>query len=124
MSNGGRILHHETNYLSDPNNTILLIGYQAVGTLGRQIEDGAKKVLIFGNEISVHAHIEKIDGYSSHKDSDHLVEFVESTAKTVKKVFVVMGEPKTALFLVQKLRDNLGVNAYHPEEGESVELDF
>jgi metallo-beta-lactamase family protein len=124
MSNGGRILHHEVNYLADPKNTLLLIGYQAVGTLGRQIEDGAKKVTIFGSEIEVNAHVEKIDGYSSHKDSEHLVQFVEQTAKTVKKVFVVMGEPKSALFLVQRLRDYIGINAYHPEEGESVDLDF
>ncbi|MCF7865463.1 MAG: MBL fold metallo-hydrolase [Candidatus Pacebacteria bacterium] len=123
MSNGGRIQHHELNYLGDPNNTIVFIGYQAVGTLGRVIQEGTKDVEIMGTRIHVRARLEKIDGYSSHKDSDHLVTFVEDTATTVKKVFVVMGETKSSLFLAQRLRDYLGVNAVHPEEGETVVLE-
>jgi metallo-beta-lactamase family protein len=123
MSNGGRIIHHEKNYLPDANNTILLIGYQAVGTLGRSIEDGVKTLHIQGEEIPMRAHMEMISGYSGHKDSDHLVEFVSSTAKTVKKVYVVMGEPKSSLFLSQKLHDNLSVNAIAPDAGDSVILE-
>ena len=123
MSNGGRILHHEKNYLPYENNTILLIGYQSVGTLGRSIENGVKKLHIMGEDVHVKAHLEMISGYSGHKDSDHLVLFVEDTAKTVKKVFLLMGEPKSAMFLAQKLNDNLGVNAYVPTSGESVEID-
>jgi len=123
MSNGGRILHHEKNYLPNKNDTILLTGYQAVGTLGRLIEDGAKKIHIMGEEVTVRANIAKISGYSSHKDSDHLVEFVENTASTLKKVFVVMGEPKSAMFLAQKLRDNLGIEALTPTAGESVTIE-
>lgn len=123
MSNGGRIIHHEINYLGDPNSVLLLVGYQSVGTLGRQIQDGAKTVEINGEQINIKAKIEHIDGYSSHKDSDHLIEFVEKDADKAKKVFVVMGETKSSLFLVQRLRDYLGVNAHHPEEGESVLLD-
>ena len=123
MSSGGRIQHHELHYLNDPNNTIVFIGYQAVGTLGRQIQEGAKEVVISGSTVPVRAYIEQIDGYSSHKDSDHLIEFVEKTAATVKKVFVVMGETKTSLFLVQRLRDYLGVHAVHPEEGDVVMLE-
>lgn len=120
MSNGGRILHHEKNYLPNKNDTILLTGYQSMGTLGRKIEDGAKKIRIMGEDINVRANVAKIIGYSGHKDSDHLVEFVEKTAKTLKKVFVVMGEPKSAMFLSQKLRDNLEVKAFTPIAGESV----
>ncbi|HAE36301.1 MAG: RNA-metabolising metallo-beta-lactamase [Candidatus Nomurabacteria bacterium GW2011_GWF2_35_66] len=123
MSNGGRILHHEKNYLPNANNTILLIGYQAVGTLGRSIENGAKKIRIMGEDIYIKAHLEMISGYSGHKDSDHLVEFVEGTAKTVKKVFLLMGEPKASMFLAQKLRDNLGLETYTPMGGESVEIE-
>jgi metallo-beta-lactamase family protein len=123
MSNGGRILHHEANYLPDINNTLLLTGYQAQGTLGRSIQDGAKEIRISGQEVAVRAHIVFIDGYSGHKDSDHLIQFVEQTADTLQKVFVVMGEPKSSLFLTQRLRDYLGVNAYAPEEGDVVELD-
>jgi metallo-beta-lactamase family protein len=124
MSNGGRVLHHELNYLPHPQNTLLLVGYQAVGTIGRIIRDGAKSINLYGKEVDIKAKVEMIDGYSSHKDSDHLVEFVENDIDTLKKCFVVMGEPKSSLFLVQKLRDNLGIEAYAPEEGSSVELDF
>ncbi len=123
MSNGGRIQHHETHYLGNPDNTIVFIGYQAAGTLGRAIQDGAKEVEIYGQKVAVRARISKIDGYSSHKDSDRLIEFVEKTADTAKKVFVVMGETKASLFLVQRLRDYLGVNASHPEEGDTVILE-
>src|SRR5665647_704758 len=104
MSNGGRILHHEMNYLPYKDNTILLIGYQSVGTLGRSIENGMTKVRIMGEDIHIKAHVEMISGYSGHKDSDHLVEFVEDTAKTVKKVFLLMGEPKASMFLAQRLK--------------------
>ena len=123
MSNGGRILHHEKNYLPNKNDTILLTGYQSIGTLGRLIHDGAKKVHIMGEDVNVRAHLAMINGYSSHKDSNHLVEFVEYTASTLKKVFVVMGEPKSSMFLAQKLRDNLDVNAFAPMAGESVDIE-
>ena len=120
MSNGGRILHHEKNYLPNKNDTILLTGYQTIGTLGRFIEDGAKKVRIMGEDVNIRAHVAMISGYSGHKDSDHLVEFVENTASTLKKVFVVMGEPKSSMFLAQKLRDNFDIQAFTPTVGESV----
>ena len=120
MSNGGRILHHEINYLPNKNDTILLTGYQTIGTLGRLISNGAKKVHIMGEEVTIRAHVAVISGYSGHKDSDHLVEFVGNTASTLKKVFVVMGEPKSSMFLAQKIQDNLGVKAYFPSAGEST----
>ncbi len=123
MSTGGRIQHHELNSLPDPKTTLLLIGYQAVGTLGRKIQDGLKEVEIYGQKVKVRASVEHIDGYSSHKDSDHLIEFVSHMEKSVRKVFVVMGETKSSLFLVQRLRDYLGVNAAHPTEGDVVVLE-
>ena len=124
MSSGGRILHHEKRYLSDPKNMLLLIGYQAVGTLGRLIQDGAKEVTIHDQKIPIKAEVRVIHGFSGHKDSDHLIEFVEKSQETLKKVFVAMGEPKSSLFLVQRLRDYLGVNAVSPEKDEVVELDI
>lgn len=126
MSHGGRIVRHEKNHLSDPNTVLLLVGYQVVGSLGRQLEDGAKKVNIFGETVIVRAKIEKINGYSSHKDSDNLVKFVETVAGAgnLKKIFVVMGELKSSLFLVQRLRDELGVDAVHPKGESSVDLEF
>jgi metallo-beta-lactamase family protein len=120
MSSGGRIVHHERHYLPDPNNTLLLTGYQAVGTPGRLIQEGVKTVHITGEDVVVRAHVVTISGYSGHKDSNGLLGFVENSADSLKKVFIVMGEPKSSMFLVQKLRDNIGIDAYAPERGESI----
>lgn len=120
MSVGGRVRHHEERYLPDPKNTILLVGYQTLGTVGRHIMEGAKKVNIGGVEVEVKAKIESILGYSSHKDSDHLIEFV-GTSKA-KKIFVVMGEPKSATFLAQRINNELGLKAICPERGVSYEI--
>ena len=124
MSSGGRIVHHERHYLPDPNNTILLTGYQSLGTIGRLIQEGVKKIYISGEDINVRAHIVTILGYSGHKDGNGLLSFVQDMQDTVKKVFVVMGEPKSAMFLVQKIRDNLGIEAAAPLQGDSVLLYF
>ncbi len=119
MSNGGRIIHHEKRYLPDPKSTLLLVGYQAVGSLGRLLQDGAKEVKILGEHVPVRARIAQISGYSAHKDSHGLVEFVSHTAPTLERVFVAMGEPKSSLFLAQRLRDYVGVEAVVPEPGET-----
>ncbi len=125
MSHAGRIIYHEKYLLEHPNTILLFVGYQAVGTLGRIIQDGAKHVNILGKEIDIEAKIVTISGYSAHKDSDHLLEFVSHPAeKNLKKVFVVMGEVKSSLFLVQRIRDYLGVEAVAPEQDESVILDM
>jgi metallo-beta-lactamase family protein len=81
-----------------------------------------KVVRITGEDVQVRSHIVTISGYSGHKDSDGLLSFVEDTQDKLKKVFVVMGEPKSEMFLVQKLRDNLAVDAVAPEQGSSVTL--
>ena len=122
MSEGGRVVHHEMDLISAPKNTILLMGYQAVGTLGRRIQDKPSNIEISGQNFPVRARIEMISGFSSHKDSENLIEMVSDTADTVKKVFVVMGEPKSSLFLVQRLRDYLDVDAVYPERGKVYEL--
>ncbi len=124
MSTGGRVVHHERHYLPDPNNTLLLTGYQAIGSPGRFIQEGMKTVRITSEDIIVRAHVVTINGYSGHKDSDGLLNFVQDMEESLKKVFVVMGEPKSEMFLAQKLRDNLGIDAYVPEQGSSVTLDF
>ncbi len=122
MCNGGRILHHLRHYLSDPSSTLLLVSYQAAGSLGRQLEEGAKMVRIFGEDIVVKASVEKIDGYSSHADMNALFGFVRSSYDSLKKVFVVHGEPKASSFLTQKIRDNLGIDAISPALGDSFEI--
>ncbi len=120
MSVGGRVRHHEERYLPDPKNTILLVGYQTLGTIGRHLMEGAKRVNIGGVEVEVKAKIESILGYSSHKDSDHLIEFVG--ASQAKKIFVVMGEPKSATFMAQRINNELGLKAICPERGVNYEI--
>ncbi len=124
MSSGGRILHHEKNYLGDPNATLLLTGYQVPGTLGRMLQEGRDQVMIFNERVHVRAKVAMIQGFSGHKDSFHLVKFVESTKDSLKTAFIVMGEPRVSMFLAQKMRDDLGVNAVVPELNQSIELDF
>lgn len=120
MSNGGRILHHERRHLSDPTTTLLLIGYQAAGTLGRQIQDGAKMVNIMGDEIEVRARVEQLSGYSAHKDADHLFAFAQTAEETLQSVYCVMGEPRSAMAMAQRIRDNLGIKATAPQAGDKV----
>src|SRR3989344_4013102 len=124
MLNGGRIVHHVKHYANDPKATILFVGYQAAGTAGRRLIEGERNVRLFGEEIHVSAKIEVLNGYSGHKDMDHLLEFVEAGADALKKVFVAIGEPKGAMFLAQRIRDYLGLDAVVPQAGTTVELEF
>jgi metallo-beta-lactamase family protein len=124
MSTGGRILHHEKNYLSDPNATLLISGYQVAGTLGRLLQEGRNEVMLFHERVHVKAKIAIIQGYSGHKDSFHLVKFVEKAKDSLKKVFIVMGEPHSSMFLAQKINDHFGIKAVAPELYDSVELEF
>ena len=123
MSSGGRIRSHERMFLSDPTTTILFPGYQSVGSLGRRLAEGARKVNIDGEWVRVRAKIGQLHGYSAHKDMDGLVAFVENISN-LKHVFVVMGEPRSSLFLTQRLRDFLSVDATAPCEGESAMLQW
>ena len=124
MSNGGRILHHEKRFLPDARNTLLLIGYQAAGTLGRRLQDGDRRVTIHGQSVEVRATIATIGGYSAHKDSPALLEFVAATLESLEHVYTVMGEPKSAMFLAQRIRDYLGVMATAPSAGDVVEIEL
>jgi metallo-beta-lactamase family protein len=124
MSHGGRILEHEKQYLEDPKTTLLLVGYQSVGSVGRLLADGAKKVHILGRDIKVRAKIARIHGYSGHADRDQLIDFVSKGSHKTQQVFVTMGEERSSLFLVQRLRDYLGLTATAPVLNERVFIDF
>ncbi len=126
MSTGGRIVQHERDLLSSAKNTILFIGYQSAGTLGRRIADGEKKLEIMGEQIKVRASVDVVHGYSSHKDSQGIVDWLERSdqRETLKEVFVVMGESKASLFLAQKIKNELGVKAENPDLNSSRLLDF
>ncbi len=120
MSNGGRILHHEMRYLPDPKSTILFIGYQGKGTLGREILDGATEVKIFGETVPVRCKKVNIPGYSAHADQPLLMAWLFPMRHTLKKVFVVQGEEAASEALAQKIKDELAVVAEVPKEKESV----
>jgi metallo-beta-lactamase family protein len=123
MCEAGRILHHLKNNIEDPRNTILFVGYQAEQTLGRKLVDGWKQVKIFGEEYTVRAAVERIDGYSAHADRDELLDYVRWVQQTgLRRVFVVHGEEQSSLSLADAIRE-LGVPEVHvPTPGETVEL--
>ena len=122
MCEVGRIKHHLKHHLWEPNSTILFVGYQAPGTLGRRLVDGEKKVKIFGEEIAVNARIEYIEGYSGHADQEWLMNFVYSFTYPPKHIFLVHGEPEGQIVLKQKLEENTNIPITIPDFGESYEL--
>jgi metallo-beta-lactamase family protein len=127
MSQGGRILHHELRYLDDPKNTLLIVSYQAKGTLGREILEGSEEVKIMDYNVPVNAQIKQISGYSAHADQAELMNWIKQVAENSperkpEKVFVCQGEPEASKALSQLMRDKLAIDAKVPEEGESVEL--
>lgn len=122
MSNAGRILHHERRYLPDPKSCLLIVGFQAFGTLGRAILDGAKKVRMFGEEIPVRCRVKVISAYSAHADQPRLLAWLRPRRGTLKKVFVVQGEEEGSLILSQKIRDELAIAAVVPDHADEVVL--
>jgi metallo-beta-lactamase family protein len=124
MSSGGRAQGHEKVILPDPASTVLIVGYQAAGSLGRRLIEGEKEVRVMGQPVPVKAKIEAIYGYSAHMDGEQLLEFVNKNQKGLAHVFVVMGEPSAASFLVQRIRDFLSVKATTPEAGEKAEIEL
>jgi len=122
MMQGGRILHHLRRNLSDPHSILVVVGYQAGGSLGRRLLDGEKVVKILGEELSVAAEIRKINGFSAHADNPQLFSFVESARDALKRVFVVQGEEAQALHLAQEVKDRLGVQADVPMMHEHFEV--
>ena len=123
MCEVGRIKHHLKHHLWEPNSTILFVGYQAPGTLGRRLVDGEKKVKIFGEEIAVNARIEYIEGYSGHADQEGLMNFVYSFTNPPKHIFLVHGEPEGQIVLKDKLEESTNIPITIPDFGESYELD-
>lgn len=124
MSNGGRILHHERRYLSDPRSAIVFIGYQVEGSLGRKILDGDSEVTIFGEPVSVRCLVRGIGAYSAHADQPALLEWTRQSNKAgkLKKVFVVQGEENSAKALAESIKNMARIEAIAPIAGESFDL--
>ena len=123
MLAGGRILHHLRQRLPDPRTTLLFAGYQAEGTRGRRLQDGARSVTIFGDEVPVHAAVEAIHGLSAHADRAGLLRWLTGVPKPPRGVFVVHGEPGPAQALASLVRDQLDWRVEVPELGESFDLE-
>ncbi len=122
MSSGGRVLSHEREYLPDVASTLLIVGYQAAGTMGRRLIEGAKSIEYHKEKIPVRAKVETLYGYSAHMDGERLLEFANKAAQDAEEVFVVHAESAASLFLTQRIRDYLGVKATAPEIGNKVVL--
>ncbi|MFA6436655.1 MAG: MBL fold metallo-hydrolase [Candidatus Paceibacterota bacterium] len=124
MSNGGRILHHERRYLSDPKSLLLIISYQTAGSPGRRILEGEKLIKIFDKPVQVMCKIRAIGGYSAHPDKKGLMKWLERfDTHKIRKIFIIQGEEGPALALLNQVRDNLGIEAMVPYKGDAVELD-
>lgn len=122
MCEVGRIKHHLKHNIWNPKNTILFVGYQAIGTLGRKIVDGAKTIKLFGEEVAVNARIEYIEGYSGHADQQGLLNFVYSFMKKPDHIFLVHGEEEPQKVLKNKITENTGLAVTIPEYGETYDL--
>jgi len=124
MSHGGRIRSHEQEYLNNPKTTLLLVGHQVVGSLGRRLQDGAKHVDIDGQRIPVQAEVATIRGFSGHADRDQLLEVAAGGADSLEQVFVAMGEERLSVFLTQRIHDYLALPAVVPEENQEIIIDL
>ena len=122
MCEVGRIKHHLKHNLWDPKNTILFVGYQAPGTLGYSLVNGAKKVKIFGEEIAVNARIEYIEGYSGHADQEWLMNFVYSFIDKPKNIFLVHGEEESQIVLKDKIETETKIPVTIPDFGETYDI--
>jgi metallo-beta-lactamase family protein len=122
MVTGGRVKHHIVNNVTRPESTILFVGYQAEGTPGRILLDGAREIRLLGQMHPVKAHIEKIDGFSAHADRDGLLEWLSDIRIPPRCVFITHGEEKAATSFAKLLNEKTGWTANVPEYKDTVEL--
>ncbi|MFO0636424.1 MAG: MBL fold metallo-hydrolase [Nannocystaceae bacterium] len=122
MATGGRVLHHLVRFLPNPDNTVLLVGFQSAGTRGRALQDGADEIKIHGDYIRVGARVERLDGLSAHADWHELVEWLASSPLHPQRVFVDHGEPAAADALRRRLVERFGWNVEIPHQGQRFSL--
>ena len=122
MCEGGRVLHHLQHGLGDAKNTVLFVGFQAQGTLGRRLREGAETVNVFGEPVRVRAEIAALDGFSAHADQAEILDWVGRLEPRPRTIFVVHGEPQPAETLAGLLREHTGATVHVPEKGREFEL--
>jgi metallo-beta-lactamase family protein len=124
MLTGGRIMHHLKDFLPDPKCTLLFIGYQGEGTLGRHLQNGGKTARIDGQEVDVRCRVRVISGFSAHADQHELEAWLTHFASDDKprKIFIVHGDPDAADAFAGRIRSDLGMDAHIPKHRETVSL--
>lgn len=122
MASGGRVLTYFQQFLGNPSATVLLVGYQAEGTRGRQLLEGAKEVKLYGKYYVVKAKIENIEGLSAHADQKGLIDWMSQLKKKPEKIFIVHGEPQSADALRVKIKDVYGWDSVIPSLNEIIKI--
>ena len=122
MCEGGRILHHLLHGLGDERNTVVFVGFQAEGTLGRRIKDGAETVSVFGEPVRVRAEVASLEGFSAHADQRELCEWVAALSPKPRKIFLVHGELEAAETLAGLLEQRVRAEVRVPERGQEFQL--
>lgn len=122
MATGGRVLHHLEAMAPEPRDTIVLAGFQAAGTRGEALANGARSIRLFGADVPVRARVERIDSLSAHADADELVTWLSTAGRPDQGVSVVHGEPSAADALRSRVEHELGWEVAVPVQGESVDL--
>jgi metallo-beta-lactamase family protein len=123
MCNGGRIKHHLANNIGRPDSTILFVGFQAEGTLGREILNGRNPVRILGEQRQARARIEQIEGFSAHADRDDLMDWLGALDSSPRGVFVVHGEQASTGAFAEHLATTTGWKVTVPQFGDVVPLE-
>ncbi len=123
MCTGGRVKHHLVNNIANPRNTIMFVGYQAVGTLGRRIVDGEKEVRILGQKYRIKARVVRINGFSAHADRDELFKWLGALERPPRKVFVVHGESESAQRFGDYINEKTGWPVVVPAYQDEIVLD-
>jgi len=121
MATNGRVVHHLERRLPNKKTTVLLVGFQAIGTRGRSLQDGAKMVRMFGREIPVNAHIEQIHGLSAHADRSELLRWVDGFIRPPERIYLVHGEPESSDAFCNTLRER-GCNAEVAQTNQKIDI--
>lgn len=123
MATGGRILHHLRHFLPEKRNAVFFVGYQAAGTRGRSLVDGADEIKIHGRYVPVGAHVVQVQGLSAHADYAEMIDWLRGSNLSPKRVFVTHGEPSAADAFRRRLKDAFGWDIVVPEDGSSWMLE-
>jgi metallo-beta-lactamase family protein len=123
MMSGGRVLHHLVEFGQDPNNGIVITGYQAGGTRGRKLQDGADAIRIFGRDVPIRAEIFSIESMSAHADGVQIVDWIGKSESPPKIIYITHGEPESSEELRLRIKHQLGLEAMVPKDGEVIDLD-